>query len=130
MEVQISDWQLICELERRIEARDIFRAKNGKLWPRFCPACGGTITEYGVEVNYTPKELQAFNFVQWRGISKELTDKEALNLPVLPFRESGKFYYVRCDNADSWAQPCPVHNFEWFRDLDDARRDFFDNATE
>ena len=129
MEVSISDWQLICELERRIEAREIFRAKNGKLWPQFCPACGGTITEYGVEINYTPQELQSFNFNQWNRISKELTDKEALYLPVLP-RESGKFYYVRCDNFVSWAQPCPVQNFEWFRDLDDARRDFFDKVTE
>ena len=130
MNIEISDWQLICELEQRIESKSIFRAKNGKLWPRFCPCCGGAITEYTVEINYTPKELAVFNFEQWRRITKDLKDEAGLYLPDIPFRETGRFYFVRCDNYYSEIVKCPVLNHEWHKDLESARADFFSEADE
>lgn len=130
MEIAISDWQLICEIERRIETKDIFRSQNGKLWPRYCPVCGGTLTEYGVEVNFTPEEWAKINLGQWIDISKKFTDKEGLYLPTLPYRESGKFFYVRCDNSLRWVNPCKLRNTEWFKDLEKARMDFFNSMTE
>lgn len=128
--IEVSDWQLIRELEQRIAGKAIFRAKNGKLWPKFCPCCGGTITEYGVEINYTPEELSVFNFKQWKYVTKDIKDKAGLHLPDLPFRETGRFYYVRCDNAVCEHDPCPVVNWDWFKDLDDARWDFFTKAQD
>lgn len=131
MEIEISDWQLIREIERRIEAKSIFRAKNGKLWPKVCPRCGGPIIEYGVDINLTKEQMDVMDFEQWLQFSRKELDKMGLYLPDLPYKQSGKFYHVRCDNSYSdFAPMCHVVNCEWFRDLDDARNDFFNSATE
>lgn len=130
MNVEIPSWELIGELNRRIEAGEIFRSNNGKLWPRFCPACGGTITEYGVSINYSPEETTVFDRQQWKRITRDLLDKEGLYLPDIPFRETGRFFLVRCDNSISDCDPCPVVNWEWFHSLDDARQNFFERASD
>lgn len=128
MNVEISDWQLIRELEQRIEAKRIFRANNKKLWPRFCPACGGTISEYGFNINYSPEKMAVLDYQRWKKITRDLLDKEGLYLPDVPFKETGRLFFVRCDNSISECDPCPVVNWEWFHDLDDARQDFFERA--
>jgi hypothetical protein len=130
MNVEIPSWELIGELNRRIEAREIFRSNDGKLWPRFCPACGGTITEYTVSINYSPWEAAVFDHQQWKRITRDLLDKEGLYLPDIPFRETGRFFLVRCDNSISDCDPCPVVNWEWFYSLDDARQNFFERASD
>lgn len=131
MEIEISDWQLIREIEHRIEAKSIFRAKNGKLWPKVCPRCGGSIFEYGIDINLTKEQMDVMDFEQWRQFSRKELDKMGLYLPDLPYKQSGMFFYVRCENSYSdFAPMCRVVNYEWFRDLDDARNDFFNSATE
>ena len=128
MNVEIPSWELVGELNRRIEAGAIFRSGNGKLWPRFCPVCGGTITEYDFSVDQSPEETAGFDCQQWRRITRDLLDKEGLYLPDIPFKETGRFFLVRCDNSISECDPCPVVSWEWFRSLDDARHDFFEKA--
>jgi hypothetical protein len=130
MEVRVSDWRLIRELRRRIASGDIFRAKNGKLWPSTCPACGGDVTEYEVKINFSPEELSGLGFEEWRRATREKLDDTALYLPDIPYKECGRFYFVRCDNYYSELDPCHVANYEWFRDLDAAREDFFSAAEE
>lgn len=130
MNVEISDWDLICELNRRIESGEIFRAKNGKLWPKICPRCGGQVKEYGVDLNFRPEESVAMGFDSWATITKELLDKEGAYLPTIPFGITGRLYHVRCENSASYFAPCPSTNWEWFHDLDDARQDFFNNKAD
>ena len=130
MNVEIPSWELIGELNGRIEAGEIFRSNNGKLWPRFCPACGGTITEYAVSINYSPEEAAVFDRQQWKRITRGLLDKEGLYLPDIPFRETGRFFLVRCNNSISDCDPCPVVNWEWFHSLDDARQNFYERASD
>ena len=127
MNVEISNWELISELNRRIEFGEIFRAKNGKLWPKVCPRCGGPVVEYGVQINISPEEAVEMGFDSWAKMAKELCDKEGLDLPTIPFGSTGRLYHVRCENTISYSDPCPFTNWEWFHDLDDARQDFFNN---
>lgn len=127
MNVKISSYELISELNRRIEAGEIFRAKNGKLWPRVCPRCGGQMVEYNVYINISPEKAVEMGFDAWSRIVKEHLDKECPYLPKIPFGSTGRLYYVRCENTISYSNPCPSTNWEWFPDLDDARKDFFDN---
>lgn len=130
MNVEIPSWELIGELNRRIESKEIFRAKNGKLWPRFCPVCNGTITEYGCNLNFSSKEMAVFDYQRWKEITRNLLDKEGRYLPDIPFRETGRLYFVRCDNSILECDRCPVVNWEWFHDLDDARQNFFERASD
>lgn len=125
MNVEVSNWKLICELNRRIESGEIFRAENGKLWPKLCPLCGGQVREYGVDINISSKDAVAMGFDSWTTMTKELLDKEGLDLPSIPIGSTGRLYHVRCENTTSYFDPCPFTNWEWFRDLDDARQDFF-----
>lgn len=132
MKVEISDWQLIRELEQRIEAKRIFRANNGKLWPKVCPVCGSAIREYVVGLNFSPKDMEMFsnNLDAWMKCTREMLDKEDLYLPDLPLLQNGRFYYVRCSNRHAYFRGCPVANHEWFRDPENARVDFYNAAEE
>lgn len=125
MNVEISNWELISELNRRIESGEIFIAKNGKLWPKLCPRCGGQVREYGVQIDITPEAAVTMGFDLWSRYTKEILDKEGLNLPAIPFGGTGRLYHVRCENTTLYFDPCPFTNWEWFNDLDDARQDFF-----
>lgn len=127
MNVEISSWELIKELNRRIESGEIFRAKNGKLWPKICPHCGGQVVEYGVQIKTSPEEAKAMGFDSWSRLTQEILDKEGVYLPTLPFGSTGRLYHVRCENTILYSNPCSFTNWEWFHDLDDARQDFFNN---
>ena len=131
MEVKISDWNLIRELERRIENGTIFRAGNGRLWPRLCPACGAPLRQYGVTLNLNQKELDVIKtYDEWLWVTKPMLDKQDLYLPNLPYKQSGKFYFVRCENFTSDSDPCPVVVTEWHRTIEDARVAFFEVALD
>lgn len=131
MEVKISDWNLIRELERRIENGSIFRAGNGRLWPRFCPACGAPLREYGINLNLDQIKLDVIKtYSEWRCITRPMLDKLDLYLPDLPYRQTGWFYFVRCGNFTCDYEPCPVVVTKWHRGMDDARAAFFEEALD
>jgi hypothetical protein len=128
MEVKISDWELLLELNERIEEGSIFKTKNGKLWPRYCPRCGcNSLREYGVTVNIPQDVLSKMSYDEWYKFQRELLDKEDRHLPDLPMKKSGTFYFVRCENVlrEYGCSACWNHN--WFSDLDGARWDFFNS---
>ena len=126
MEVSISDWDLICEVNRRMEANDIFMAGNGKLWPRRCPCCGDTVREYTVQINYPWETLKKFSFTEWEKFARPILDSAGRHLPMLSIERPGKFYFVRCEGFCSGT--CKSVNFRWFGNLEDAREDFFSYA--
>ena len=131
MEVTIGSWDLIKELDRRIEKGAVFRAKNGKLWPRFCPACGGIVREYAFKSNFSKEVLAAFDVYTWRRATRQKLDEMALGLPDVPFRHQGPCYFVRCENSfDPISYPtCNVNTFDWYDSLEEARYAFFDEAS-
>ena len=130
MNVEISDWKLITDINNRIENKSIFRANNGKLWPKQCPFCGGTVREYGAEINLDQDVISSLDFLKWRQFTRPFIDKAGLHLPDILSMTNGRHYFVRCDNYYNQITPCHATNFTWFKDLDTARKDFFSRADE
>lgn len=132
MEVKISDWELIQELERRMAKGMICGLEPGSLhlWPRYCPACGGLLCEYEMTVNCEQDALYKMTFDEWRQFTRDMLNKKNLYLPDLPYKQRGTFYFVRCDNSICDYNYCPVVVTKWHRTIEGARLEFFNKASQ